>query len=415
MKFLSETGRMTALAAALVLAASGALNAQDAPKPAPTAEPQATAEPAAPTPTAEPQASAEPEAEEVQDALAAKANVPMTEIPFFADWASSPHADRSAEPFNHWNEEGAVEAACARCHSTPGFQDYIGADGTPAGVVDHPAPTGTVITCKACHNAATLRMTSVTFPSGAKIEKLGAEARCMTCHQGRESAESVNKAISGMDDDAVNDKLKFINVHYTAAGATLMGSQAHGAYEYPGQDYVGQLDHPAPFTTCITCHDMHSTKVQVSDCKACHKEVTDEASLQMIRASDDKADYDGDGNSAEGIGMETAGLKEMLYAAIQSYAKDTAGKPVAYDPHAYPYFFNDNNGDGKVGEDEAKFPNQYKAWTPRLLKAAYNYQFAQKDPGAFAHNGAYIVQILHDSIADLGEKSGVDASKLTRP
>jgi len=50
-----------------------------------------------------------------------------------------------------------------------------------------------------------------------------------------------------------------------------------------------------------------------------------------------------------------------------------------------------------------------------LLQAAYNYQYAQKDPGAFAHNGKYMIQILNDSIADLGTKVTVDTSKLVRP
>jgi hypothetical protein len=46
-----------------------------------------------------------------------------------------------------------------------------------------------------------------------------------------------------------------------------------------------------------------------------------------------------------------------------------------------------------------------------LLRAAYNYQWAQKDPGAFAHNGQYIVQVLQDSLEDLG----VDVAGMTRP
>ncbi|NIN99737.1 MAG: hypothetical protein GTO49_33170, partial [Anaerolineae bacterium] len=55
---------------------------------------------------------------------------------------------------------------------------------------------------------------------------------------------------------------------------------------------------------------------------------------------------------------------------------------------SYPYFFDD------AGE-------RYAAWTPRLAKAAYNYQVSQKDPGAYAHGGKYIIQLLWDSIEDL--------------
>ncbi len=42
----------------------------------------------------------------------------------------------------------------------------------------------------------------------------------------------------------------------------------------------------------------------------------------------------------------------------------------------------------------------YSKFTPRLLKAAYNYQYSQKDPGIFAHNLAYAGQFLYDSLED---------------
>ena len=33
----------------------------------------------------------------------------------------------------------------------------------------------------------------------------------------------------------------------------------------------------------------------------------------------------------------------------------------------------------------------------KALRAAFNYQYYQKEPGAWAHNNKYIVQILYDS------------------
>jgi hypothetical protein len=350
----------------------------------------------------------------VQPATSSPAgSLPLTQIPFYAEWAASPHARRDAEPFNHWNKEGAIPVACARCHSTPGFLDYLGADGTAPGAVNHPAPVGTVITCIACHNDKTLALTSVTFPSGLKAENLGAEARCMTCHQGVESEASVDKAVAGIADDTVGPKLTFINVHYRAAGATLYGSQARGAYEYPGKTYAGRYVHRAPYNRCTSCHDLHTVEVKVSDCAACHKEVTDKRSLHLIRVS--KADYDGNGDSKEGIAQEVELLRGRLLGAIMDYAKTISNKPIVYDVHAYPYFFIDSNSNGAADKDEAKFPNKYNAWTPRLLKAAYNYQFVTKDPGAYAHNPTYTLQILHDSLSDLGAKVTVDLAKAKRP
>ncbi len=270
-----------------------------------------------------------------------------------------------------------------------------------------------MITCTACHNDKTVRLSTVIFPSGAKVEHLDANARCMTCHQGRESTVSVNKAIAGVPDDQVMPKQGFINVHYFAAGATLYGHIAQGGYEYPGKSYAGLLKHRAPYTTCTACHATHTLKVKVNDCAACHKEVTNMASLHKIRA--DKVDLDGSGNADEGVAEEIDNLRGKLLAAIQAYAKAVAKKPIVYSGANFPYFFVDTNDNGKPDGKEAIFPNQYKNWTPRLIKAAYNYQFVTKDPGAYAHNPAYTAQLLHDSIADLGTRVTVDLKKATRP
>jgi hypothetical protein len=339
--------------------------------------------------------------------------VAMTEVPFYPEWASSPHAHRSSEAFTHWNKEGAIPITCARCHSTPGFLDYLGADGSAAGVVDRPAPVGTVITCVACHNARTHALTTVVFPSGTKVDNLGSDARCMACHQGVESAVGVTRAVAGLDEDTVNSKLAFINVHYRAAGATLMGSVAHGAYEYPGKTYGGRFQHREPYNRCGSCHDVHTTAVKVVDCAACHKEVTDKRSLRRIRMS--TTDFDGNGDAGEGLAEEVEHLRVKLYAAIQAYAKRVAGRPLVYGADAYPYFFIDTNDNGVADRDEAKFPNKYNAWTPRLLKAAYNFQFVTKDPGAYAHNPVYTLQILYDALADLGAKTPVDLGRAKRP
>src|SRR5580765_6911169 len=50
-----------------------------------------------------------------------------------------------------------------------------------------------------------------------------------------------------------------------------------------------------------------------------------------------------------------------------------------------------------------------------LPLCAYNYQFSVKDPGSFAHNGKYIIELLYDSIADLNAKNAVvDFADLNR-
>jgi hypothetical protein len=131
--------------------------------------------------------------------------------------------------------------------------------------------------------------------------------------------------------------------------------------------------------------------------------------LENIRTSD--VDYDGDGDVEEGVNGEITTMQEVLYAAIQDYAANTIGTPIVYESHSYPYFFIDTNGDGEATPDEANYGNRYTEWTPRLLRAAYNYQYAAKDPGAYAHNAPYVIQALYDSIDDVGG----DVSGMTRP
>ena len=80
-----------------------------------------------------------------------------------------------------------------------------------------------------------------------------------------------------------------------------------------------------------------------------------------------------------------------------------------------PYFFVDANGNGVADNDETQMSNRYNAWTPRLLKAAYNYQFVSKDPGAYAHNPTYTLQLLYNSLSDLGARVPVDLGRAQRP
>ena len=349
------------------------------------------------------------------EAPAPRAEAPLSpEIPFLSDWLGSPHADWKSEAFVHWDKNGAVPKACAKCHSGTGFLDFLGADGSAPGTVDHAAPTGTVITCVACHNKAAMELSKVTFPSGLTVRRQGKSARCMQCHQGRQSGMNVTDISQGLSDDAVTGTLKFLNVHYRAAGATLMGSLAAGAYEYPVKKYAGPLQHQDNVNACVACHDPHRTEVKVALCSDCHKGVISRKDLVTIRGKNNKTDFDGDGNAFEGVAGEVSTLHGALYAMIQDYAKTVLKKPIGYDAHAYPYFFNDTDANGVIDKAEASFKNQYAFWSPRLLRTAYNYQFIAKDPGAYAHNPVYALQILHDSVADLAKKVPSRADGMVR-
>lgn len=347
----------------------------------------------------------------------APVTAPIPDTPYLAEWQGSGHADVAGEPFRHWDDAAenpdGVPTTCAKCHTSAGYQDYLGADGSEAGKVDAavPADHAQGVQCVACHNAVTISKTSVVFPSGVEIKNLGDDSRCMECHQGRESKVSIDKAIAAfgenVDVDAVPTPFKddagkdvtlgFKNVHYYAAAATLYGSMTHGGYEYDGLTYDAKNTHVEGYDSCTGCHDPHTLQVKIDQCAFCHEGVATLDDLKNIRQVSSAKDYDGDGNVEEGIAFEIQGLQETLLAQIQTYAKDTAGAEIKYSADTYPYF---------MGADEKAYPN----WTPRLLKAAYNYQVSIKDPGAFAHGPKYIIELLHDSIADLGG----DVSKLAR-
>ncbi len=319
-------------------------------------------------------------------------------------WMVSGHADKTAEAFLHWAEEipQEIPETCAKCHSTTGFQDFLGADGSAVGVVDAAAPVGETITCEACHNDQAEALTSVTFPSGVAIDGLGTSASCISCHQGRESTVSVDLALGDLPADTPDETLVFRNIHYFAAGATLFGTEAQGAYEYVGNTYVGQNMHVDDFNQCTQCHNAHSLEVDVAACANCHG--TQE--LQDIRS--DPTDWDGDGDVAEGLYYEFETMHDALYAAITAHASEKVGVAIIYDPTVYPFFFADTYGNGEINVEE-----RYAPWTPRLVRATYNYNYGVKDTGAFAHNGKYLLQITYDSLRDIG---GSDATAgMTRP
>jgi len=340
-------------------------------------------------------------------------------VPFEEQWASSGHADAASEAFRHWDADGSIPTGCAKCHGGFGFEDFLGVDGTAPGAVDNAAALGSVIGCTACHNAATLTKDSVTFPSGDQVAGLGREATCLECHSGRESTTSVDAAIATAapaDDDAIMAGVGFKNIHYAIAGVSQFGGEARGAYQYSGKSYDRRFAHVEEVQGCSACHDAHTLEIRLENCTTCHAEVVAVEDFREVRMAGSLVDYDGDGDIVEGVAGEITGLQEKLYQAIQAYAVEVLGAPIAYTPASHPYFFIDTNGNGLADPDEAVSANKYVAWSARLLRAAFNYQYSLKDPAAYAHGGKYAIEVLFDSIEDLNSRLGapVDLSGASR-
>ena len=104
-------------------------------------------------------------------------------------------------------------------------------------------------------------------------------------------------------------------------------------------------------------------------------------------------------------------MEEKLYAAIQAYAKDVAKAAIVYD--AAPTRTSSLTPTATASSTRTRRP------TPsgrRACSGAYNYQYAQKDPGLFAHNPDYAAQFLYDSLEDLAAGGvKVDMTGMVRP
>lgn len=282
-------------------------------------------------------------------------------------WAASGHAAYQGEPFG----SDITQAACLKCHSGPQYARFV--QGVAPADLD-PAGGAQVVSCVACHEltarspagsfslGALRPVASVTFPSGVERTLGGPSNLCMECHQGRSSTPTVNARIAA-------GNLSFSNIHYFAAAATLFGSEVQGGYEYPGQLYRGRNSFAAhrglgfpEFASCSGCHlgdqANHTFRPDLARCNACHTG----ASFDTLSGSPtvNKVDIDL--------------LKDQLLALV------TASGVVALE--GFPYFEN--------------------ITTEQQLKAAYNWQVADKEPCGYIHNGIYIRQLLFDSIVDLG-------------
>ncbi len=322
-----------------------------------------------------------------------------------ADWFRSAHANAAAEAFSHWDDDGEIRAACATCHSGEGFRDFHGLDGTEVGVVNGTINVGGVVDCGTCHNEGLAEISEITFPSGLVHPVQGVEASCLTCHQGRTAGIDVVEATADMAIDEPNAELRFINPHYATAAATWLGGYGAAGYHYDGRDYSGRFFHARPVASCNSCHEPHTLEVEFEPCLTCHQAETPQ-DIRIARQS-----YDGSGNTSVGIQSDIEANAETLMDMIRAYTNDVVGAPVIYDGSRYPYFFADANGDGVVDMADGK-PVVYGSWTPRSLRTAFNWKLVTADPGNYAHNPQYSLELLYDSIADLSDPLGIDMEEL---
>lgn len=298
------------------------------------------------------------------------------------------------------------------------------------------APEYNHLDCTTCHNSKTADYVStgqvVTFTSGLTSATFAREGMCVRCHALRtgESALRVTAAIVGAatSDSKITtgtytyaqwpqntatavggvlasaSKNKGLSPHNRPATAILMGNDAQVGYQYstefPTRSYSGKNIHTSGAATCIDCHNPHSTAVETAKCATCHRQVTAgvESTLENIR-NGSTPDYDGDGNTTEGIYSEVEGVKAKLNSAIVAYGA-LQSTPLYFvspfddggDSMKYVIDAGGNSGTTSVADG---------SYTPRLLKATWNYQLIAKEFGAYAHNPRYAIQLMYDGLEDL--------------
>ena len=333
---------------------------------------------------------------------------PTTAMEISRQWAESPHGETTAGAYANYDFKTrgsslpaatTFEAACVRCHTTTGYQNFVNSGFSDVHAWGDAADkTKEVTGCNACHDNGQGRsygfqvrsLPPVTiyynYSSGrsAPTVKLNNKPTvfpdiatsnvCLPCHSGR--------GIGPMIKDAAQAGLNFTNAsspgaHYRAAGAVLLLSSG---YEYQGRSYenrdfqhknVGLRNTRGTGTKgpCITCHMANSSShlflpVTLDETRS----ITGIVSTSCVKCHDGAFQPR---HSAESL--ESA--KEGFAAALALLNKVREGKVVSNNWNA----FSPGNGANTMG-------------------ASFNYSMLSAEPGAFAHNPLYTRRLIYDSI-----------------
>jgi hypothetical protein len=349
-----------------------------------------------------------------------------------------------------------------------GFRDYIGADGSADNHLSGYTGTGTALQnagalnaavvapfdmqCNMCHNAKTVlgdgttigALTDVQFAqstgSGLTVTVDTKTAICGQCHStvrdGRNVATLGAQIATPTDWDAqlAAASNKAVRPHYLGAVATVLGADAHVYAEIPGAIYTTRNNHGG-VAACSYCHNPHTGELPPDSapapapanpwevgakCGGCHFDELDGSPVRTMAQIDEQrqfgfeADIDGNGK-VESLRLEIEGMKSKLVAALRAYSVALGQPDMCFVIDAsngmadQPYVYADTAAACNTGANTTP----YNKFTARSLRASFNYMAIQNDPGAWAHNPRYAIEILYDSIADLN--AGIVAKVTTAP
>lgn len=318
------------------------------------------------------------------------------------EWSASKHAVTTRTPSGT-----ASRANCVRCHTAPGFEDFIEHAGNPA-----PYATNVVyeaITCAACHDPHDaskphqLRAANeYTLPEGTTVTNVGLGGLCMQCHHSRNGEVTQNIAnyqqgkptwaggsSFGVHDSTAGDMVEGVN-GYTYGKYIPSGSHSFvienvcvGCHMQPvatSHPAFGQAGgHTYSMTYNVVSGGATNEEDLVDVCVKCHGPITE---FNFARK-----DYDGDG-VIEGVQTEVQNLLNQLSRLLPSSTYRADGNYV---------------GDGLV-----KSPSVKTNWPAKFLQAAWNWQFVNVEGSKGVHNAPYAVGLLKASIADLTDDADHD-------
>jgi hypothetical protein len=218
----------------------------------------------------------------------------------------------------------------------------------------------------------------------------------------------------------------YYSPHELGAAATYYGANAAGYYEYPvtwdpsplatTKQYLRLGGHATNNAPCTSCHDAHALAIPTTfDCsaQACHKTHSSTPPLpnQQMGSLKARTGFWYMGGTDQGVYQNYVQMMAKLYTAIQQYslANGNVGagtKVICFNQSAASHqdFFVGTavgQSDGACSTTVWGAGGSNTAYTPRLLRAVYNYKFLVQDPGAWAHNPKYVTEVMYDAIRDL--------------
>jgi hypothetical protein len=315
---------------------------------------------------------------------------------YYAEWTNSAHALMTRTPSG-----SASRIACVRCHTAPGFINYVANEGSTTPYTTNYAFEA--VTCQACHdphNAADpfqLRTpTSVALSDGTLVTNAGVGGFCFNCHTSRNG--SVTNSL----------------VEYPALQSTWNGGSSFGTHDGPQADMLegvnavtyGQQIAQAPHALVVS-----------NTCVGCH--------MQTIASTDPAFTHAGGHSTLMSYNVVTNGTTNKVavtYVCQQCHGPITNFNIVVPDSVGYGYaqgiqtqvqiLLNQlsmllpnstyqANPANYVADGLVKSPSSQTNWPAKFLQASYNWQFVNNDGSLGVHNGPFAIGLLKASIANL--------------